>query len=51
MSYGNVPAWIREIPDHVKTQEMCDEAVGIESYLLEIVPDRFKTEEMCNEAV
>ena len=51
MSYKNVPRWIREIPDHLKTQKMCDEAVRIESYSLEVVPDRFKTEEMCNEAV
>ena len=51
MSYENVPEWIREIPDHLKTQEMCDEAVCIESYPLEVVPDHFKTQEMCNEAV
>ena len=29
-SFENVPRWITEIPDHLKTQEMCDEAVGIE---------------------
>ena len=51
MSYENVPRWIREIPGHLKTQEMCDEAVHIESYSLEVVLDRFKTEEMCNEEV
>ena len=51
MSYENVPAWIREILDHFKMQEMCYEAVLIESYSLEVVLDRFKTEKMCNEAV
>ena len=51
MSYENVPVWIREIPDHLMTQEMFDVAVRIESYSLEVVPDCFKTEEMCNDAV
>ena len=39
----NVPRWIREIPEHHKTQEMCDEAVEIELCSLAFVPDRFKT--------
>ena len=30
MSYENVPRWIREIPDNLKTQELCDEAVHVE---------------------
>ena len=51
MSDENVPRWIREIPGHLKTQEMCDEAVGIEPRSLAFVPDRFKTGEMCNEAL
>ena len=51
MSDENVPCWIREIPGHLKTQEMCDEAVGIERRSLAFVPDRFKTGEMCNEAL
>ena len=51
MSDENVPRWIREIPGHLKTQEMCDEAVGIERRSLAFVPDRFKTGEMCNEAL
>ena len=28
MSYENVPCWRREIPQHFKTQEMCDETVA-----------------------
>ena len=51
MFYDNVPRWIRKIPGHLKTQEMCYDAVGIESRSLAFVPDRFKTKHMCNEAV
>ena len=51
MFYENVPRWIREIPEHFKTQEMCGGAMRIESCSLEHVPDHFKTQEMCDEAV
>ena len=44
-------SWIVTIPDHLKTQEMCNEAMCIEPPLLVYVPDRFKTEKMCNGAV
>ena len=43
MSYGNVPRWIREIAEHLKTQEMCDEPVRIEPRSLELVPGHLKT--------
>ena len=49
--FANVPVWIREIPEHLKTQEMCDEAVDMEPCSLAYVPYCFKTEEMCKEAV
>ena len=49
--YVNVPGWIKEIPNDLKTQEMCDEVVHIEPRSLEFVLDRFKTQEMCIEAV
>ena len=49
--FENVPRWIREIPEHLKTQEMCDEAVWIEQSSLAFVPDRLKREDMRNEAV
>ena len=39
------------IPDHFKTQEMCNKAVHIEPNLLTYIPDCLKTQEMCNEAV
>ena len=43
--------WIVTIPDHLKTQEVCDEAVRTESLSLAYVIDCFKTQEMCNKAV
>ena len=46
-----IPRWITEITDHLKTQEMCIEAVRIEPVSLVRVPDRFKTQEICDEAV
>ena len=51
MFYENVPRWITDIPGHLKTQEMCGEAVRIEPRSLGFVPDRFKAEDICNEAV
>ena len=51
MAYASVPCWIREIPGHLKTQDMCNDAVHIEPGSLEFVPDHFKTEEPCNEEV
>ena len=46
-----VPRWLREIPEHLKTSEMCNEAVAQFPYALEYVPDQLKTQEMCNEAM
>ena len=51
MSYENVPLWVREIPGHLKTQEMCDEAVRIGPRSSAHVSDCFKTEDMFSEAV
>ena len=44
-------SWIITIPDHLKTQEMCNEAVRINPLSLTYVSDRFKTQEMCLEVV
>ena len=38
------------VPDHFRTQEMCNEAVYIGPRSLAFVPDHFKTEEMCDKA-
>ena len=37
--YENVPRWMREIPRHLKTQEMYEEAVWIKPHSLVLVPD------------
>ena len=39
------------IPDHLKTQEMCEKAVEKSSHMLCHVPDHFKTQKMCDKAV
>ena len=51
VAYAIVPCWITEIPEHLKTQDMCDEAADIEPCSLGFVPDHLKTQEVCNEAV
>ena len=49
--YATVRRWIKEIPDHLKTQQMCDEAFEEKPYSLKYVPDHLKTKEMCERAV
>ena len=39
------------VPDHFKTEEMCNEAVLVDPWLMYDVPDYLKTQEMCNEVV
>ena len=46
-----IPVWIREIPDILRTQDMCNEAMRIEQYSLAFVPDHLKMQEMCDKAV
>ena len=46
-----ISVWIREIPDNLKTQEMCNEAMCISPYSLAFVPDCFETQEMCDKIV
>ena len=41
-----VPRWIIEISNHLKTQEMCKEAVRRELYALDHVPDHLKTQKI-----
>ena len=43
--------WFKEILDQFVTQEMCNEAVQRNPWMLEFVPDQYKTQEMCNEVV
>ena len=42
---------LKHVPDHLKTQEMCEKAVKDELDNLEFVPDCFKTKTMCERAV
>ena len=49
--HGNVPRWIREAPEHLKTQEISNEAAAGFSCALKSVSDHFKTQEMCSQAV
>ena len=44
-------SWIVTIPDHLKTQEMCNETVHLNPLSLKYVPDHFKIQEMCDEVV
>ena len=43
--YASVCNWIGEIPDHLKTVEICAEAEPIKTYSLEFVHGHFKTQE------
>ena len=42
---------LRFIPDHLKTQGMCNKAVEKDPYNLKYVPNQFKTRKMCEKAV
>ena len=42
---------LEHVPDQYKTQEMCNEAVQRDPWILEYVPDQFVTQKMCNETV
>ena len=39
------------VPDHLNTQEMCNEAVCMVPYSLEFVAGHLKTQEICDEAL
>ena len=45
--FGFMAYWINEVPDHLKIQESCIEAVEKCVWFLKYVPDHFKTQEMC----
>ena len=46
-----VPLWTIEVLYHLKTQQICIEAVRIESFLLAYVLDHLKDQEMYNDVV
>ena len=45
------PETLRFVPDHLKTQEMCEKVVEEEPYTLRLVPDYFKMKKMCERVV
>ena len=47
----NVPLWIREVAEHLKTPEMFNKVVAGFSCALKYVPYELKTQEMCSQAV
>ena len=42
---------LRYVPDHLKTQGMCSQAIRNNQAVYFLVPDRFKTQEMCDKAL
>ena len=50
MSSESIPRRIREIPEHFKTQEICNDTVAKFLYALRYFPHHLKTQEMCNQA-
>lgn len=42
---------LKDVPDDIKTAEICMAAVKADNYALEFVPDALKTAEMCKIAV
>ena len=46
-----IPSFLSLAPDSLKTQDMCNEAVRTDPWLLYDVSDYLKTQEMCNEAI
>ena len=45
------PEMLKFVPDHLKTQQMCDKAIIENGGTLKSVPDCYKNQEMCNKAV
>ena len=47
-----LPGWFTFfIPNHFKTQGVCDEAMRKIPWMLRYVPDKYKTQGMCIKAV
>ena len=48
--YEPASEYLKETPEHLKTQEMCDEAVRIHPAAFFFIPDHIKTQSMCDGA-
>ena len=46
-----MPDAFHRIPEHFKTQKMCNKGVEVDLSFLQLVSDYFKTQEMCNKGV
>ena len=45
-------SWFKDIPEHFKTQEMCDRVVEIGlTWVFDFVPEQFRTRALCVKAV
>ena len=51
MMVDEYPCSFEYVPDHLKTQEMCNKVINKNVLNLVYVPDWFITQEMCNKAV
>ena len=49
--YEAIPRWIIEIPNYLKTQELCIKAVRIEQLSLMYVPYHFRAKIMCEKTI
>ena len=43
------PESLKSFPDHLKTKEMCKNAVKKLQFIIRYVPDRYKSQEMCDD--
>ena len=48
--YEPVLKWLKEAPDNLKTQEMCEKAMCINLVKFFLIPNHLKTQEMCDAA-
>ena len=47
----NCPYVFDSVPDHFKTQEICDQAVSKDPFMIQYCLDKYKTQEICDRAV
>ena len=48
---ANVPGWLKEIPEHLRTPEVLNETVCNNPFALRHVPDCLKTQKVCDDVV
>ena len=45
------PYALWRVPNHFKTQEMCEKAIEEDPWALRFIPDHFKTKNICEKSV